>query len=436
MMPAISLNALPPLPPFQFLPEADLNFDAVLEAVPAPVPQAPAAPEVSEPSATLLNFLGINPVKGQLPISDSPPVKEEMPDNTKDESSVTPPVAEPVLTLSPLSPPIKDVFQIPPPVGTPALRLAVAETQSKPSLAISTGQDADASTAGRPEPVPSDFGVPVSSQLPKDTMKTLLAPLLNPFGLAPGGPLSKPAVSFNLGPKGSISTATRREPMQTEFGTAIAPDVSNTSSLQPFGLSSSKPSLSSNFEEKGSTSTSSVQTELGGAAFPIIQSGVLETKDSTSTHPTITAQSTDPLRFVVDRQLDLARDSRWLDALARDIVAVAEAPDRLSFRLSPPQLGQLDVDLSSSDSGLSVRMNASTEAAAHIVAAAQPRLIDELKSQGVRVAEAHVFTGGGGSQGQGQPQQQRDADQMIEFVRQRIERNNETNLTRPTGRFA
>ena len=157
---------------------------------------------------------------------------------------------------------------------------------------------------------------------------------------------------------------------------------------------------------------------------------------NTSTQPIITAPSTDPLRFVVDRQLDLARDSRWLDALARDIVAVADAPDRLSFRLSPPQLGQLDVDLSSSDSGLSVRMNASTDAAAQIVAAAQPRLIDELKSQGVRVAEAQVSTGGGGSQGQGQPQQQRDADQMIEFVRQRIERNNETNLTRPTGRFA
>lgn len=441
MMPAISLNALPSLPPFQFLPEADLNFDAVLATVAPPAPQPPAAPEVSEPSATLLNFLGINPVKGQLPISDSPPVKEEVSDRANDESSLTPPVAEAVLTLSPLSPQINEAFQIPPPVGTPALRLAVAETQSKPSLAISTGQEADASTAGRPEPVPSDFGVPVSSQLPEDATKTPLAPLLNPFGLVPGGSLSKPSVALAT-KGGSTSTSS----VQTAFGTAVIPKVSNTPSLQPFGLNSSKPSLSSNFEEKGSTSTSSVQTELGVSTSPqmfddtltpptLNSSGLRDSVD-TSTQPTITAPSTDPLRFVVDRQLDLARDSRWLDALARDIVAVADAPDRLSFRLSPPQLGQLDVDLSSSDGGLSVRMNASTEAAAHIVAAAQPRLIDELKSQGVRVAEAHVSTGGGGSQGQGQPQQQRDADQMIEFVRQRIERNNETNLTRPTGRFA
>jgi flagellar hook-length control protein FliK len=435
MMPAISLNALPAVPPFQFLPEADLNFGAVLANVAPPAPQPIAVPEVSEPSATLLNFLGINPVKGQLPISDSPPVKDEVSDSANDESSVTPPVTEPLLTLSPFSPQINEASQIPPPVGTPALRLALAETQSKPSLAISTGQKADASTAGRPEAVPSDFGVPVSSQLPEDATKTPLAPLLNPFGLVPGGSLSKPSIALAT-KGGSTSTSS----VQTAFGTTLSPEVPNTPPPQPFGLapggSLSKPSLSSNFEEKGSTSTSSVQTESGGAAFLIIQSGLLETKDSTPTQPTITAPSTDPLRFIVDRQLDLARDSRWLDALARDIVAVADAPDRLSFRLSPPQLGQLDVDLSSSDSGLSVRMNASTEAAAHIVAAAQPRLIDELKSQGVRVAEAHVSTGGGGSQGQGQPQQQRDADQMIEFVRQRIERNNDTNLTRPTGRFA
>ncbi len=258
MMPAIALNALPALPPFQFLLEADLNFGAVLATVAPPAPQPPAAPEVSEPSATLLNFLGINPVKGQLPISDSQPVKEEMPDNTKDESSVTPPVAEPVLTLSPLSPQINEAFQIPPPVGTPALRPAVAETQSKPSLAISTGQEPDASTAGRPEPVPSDFGVPVSSQLPENATKTPLAPLLTPFGLAPGGPLSKPPLALDT-KGGSTSTSS----VQTAFGTAVVPEVSNTPSLQPFGLSSSKPSLSLSAEEKSSTSTSSARTVEG-----------------------------------------------------------------------------------------------------------------------------------------------------------------------------
>lgn len=428
MMPAISLNALPALPPFQFLPEADLNFDAVLATVAPPAPQPPAAPEVSEPSETLLNFLGINPVKGQVPISDSPPVKEEMPDNTKDESSVTPSIAEPVLTLSPLSPLINEAIQIPPPVGAPLLRLAIGETQSKPSLTISAGDEADASTASRPDPVRSDSGAPVSPQLSEDATKTPLAPILNPFELAPRRSLSQPNLSTSIKPQ-ELSLLTGAQPIEAGFQS------------RPLGVSVNGVSETSLSQPITATSDLSIAAGLGGDSQGASVAGVGETvlPQQTTLAPDRPTQpvapSTDPLRFVVDRQLDLARDSRWLDALARDIVAVADASDRLSFRLSPPQLGQLDVNLSSSDGGLSVRMNASTEAATQIIAAAQPRLIDELKSQGVRVAEAHVSTGGGQSQGQGQ-QQQRDADQMIEFVRQRIERKNETNLTRPTGRFA
>lgn len=391
MMPAISLTPLPPLPPFQFMPEPDLNFGAVLEAVATPVPQPPATPEFSEPSETLLNFLGINPVKDRVPSSDSPPVKEEMPDTAKDESSVPLLVAQPLLILSPLSPQINVATQIPPPTGAPLLKLAIAETQSKPSPTTSAGDEANASTATRPDPVRTDFGFSVSPQLTEDATKTPLAPILNPFGLAPGGSLSKPSLSLDTEEKGSTSTATHREPVRTEFG---------------------------------------------GTPLSVTQFGLSEVSERPPSQLTTTTPPSDPLRFVVDRQLDLARDSRWLDALARDIVAVAEASDRLSFRLSPPQLGRLDIDLSASENGLSVRMNASTEAATQIIAAAQPRLIDELKSQGVRVAEAQVSTSSGGqSQGQGQ-QHQRDADQMIEFVRQRIERKNETNLTRSNGRFA
>lgn len=416
MMPAISINALPAVPPFQFLPEADLNFGAVLANVAPPAPQAIAAPEVSEPSETLLNFLGINPVKGQLPISDSPPVKDELSETAKDELSVTPPVAEPVLTPPQLFPQINEALQIPPSASAPPLSLAI-------------GEETSASTAGRPEPVRSDFGVPVSSQLFEDVTKTPLASILNTFELAPKRSLSQPNLSTSIKPQ-EQSLLTGAQPIEARLQNrpigAIVNGVSETS-LQPSITATSDLSVTADF---GGDSSGANVANLGETALP--QQTTLTTDRPTQP----VAPSTDPLRFIVDRQLDLARDSRWLDALARDIVAVADAPDRLSFRLSPPQLGQLDVDLSSSDSGLSVRMNASTEAAAHIVAAAQPRLIDELKSQGVRVAEAHVSTGGGGSQGQGQPQQQRDADQMIEFVRQRIERNNDTNLTRPTGRFA
>jgi flagellar hook-length control protein FliK len=334
MMPAISLIPLPALPPFQFLPEVELNFGAVLEAVPAPEPQAPVAPTPSVPSETLPTFLGINPVKAQTVSPENSAVEDEMPVSTELFSG-----------------------------EGGSLAFNIEALALPPTLTPSREKVEDLRTTASPE--------------------------------APNAPLP----------------------------------------LQAFGLSQSKPRTSLNLEEKDSISAGSVRTELGVVPLPFAQPGSTDVKEPSRAQPIASAPTTDPLRFVVEHQLDLARDSRWLDALARDIVAVADKPDQLSFRLSPPQLGRLDVDVSSSDSGLSVRMNTSTEAAAQIVAAAQPRLIDELKNQGIRVAEAQVSTGGGQSQGQGQ-QHQRDADQMIEFARARFERASDTNLKRPTGRFA
>lgn len=374
MMPAISLTPLPALPPFQFLPEADLSFDAVLATVAPPAPQTPAVAERAMPEEMLLPFLGSNPVKAQVPAEQSPPDKEETLDTPKDAPPVPlpVPVATPVLPPSPL---ISAAVQVKPASSPAPLRLSTITPQSKPALAVSAGEDE------------------------------------------------------------SASTATRREPVQTGLETATSPEIPDAPpSPQPFGLSPSKPSLSVSSEKEEGNSTSAQIFNDAFTPAPLNPSRLADTA-ATSPQPIASTSTADPLRFVVERQLDLARDSRWLDALTRDIVAVAETPDRLSFRLSPPQLGQLDVDLSTSDSGLSVRMNTSTEAAAQIVAAAQPRLIDELKSQGVRVAEAQVSTGGGQSQGQGQ-QQQREADQMIEFARGRFERTDQTNQTRPTGRFA
>jgi flagellar hook-length control protein FliK len=369
MMPAITLTPLPALPPFQFLPEADLNFDAVLATVAPPAPQMPPVAERIVPNETLLPFLGSNPVKAQVPSGNTVPVKEEMFDTPKD--ALPEPIANPMLAQ------ISAVVQVTVASSPALLRFSTSAPQSNPSPSVS----------GREE--------------------------------------------------GSTSTATRREPVRTGLETVSLPEMPDAQpSPPPFGLSLSKPSLSLNMEEeKNSTSTSSVRTEFSIVPLQLTQPGSTEVKEPTHPQPITSTPSADPLRFIVERQLDLARDSRWLDALARDIVAVADTPDRLSFRLSPPQLGRLDVDLTASDSGLSVRMNTSTEAAAQIVAAAQPRLLDDLKSQGVRVAEAQVSTGGGGSHGQGQ-QQQREADQMIEFARARFEQANDTNLTRPDGRFA
>jgi flagellar hook-length control protein FliK len=380
MMPAISLTPLPTIPPFQYLPEADLNFEAVLEAVPVPLPPAPAQPAPFEPNVALLNFLGVNPVKAQTVAPESPAIKEE--------------------TLDDETPASTELFS--PEGGSPAFTIEVSAIP--PTLPPS--RENSAGLAGEPSTIAFQ---PTASAL-----------------------LPKPPVPLNVEEKDSTS----RDSVQWELSATVSPSVPSAEPSKPFGLSQSKPRLSLDHEEKGSTSTSSVRTEFGVLSIPLTQPSLSEAREPSPAQPIANTPPTDPLRFTVERQLDLARDSRWLDALARDIVAVAETPDRLSFRLSPPQLGRLDVDLSASDNGLSVRMNASSEAATQIIAAAQPRLIDELRNQGVRVAEAQVSTGSGGQpQGQNQ-QQQRDADQMIEFARARFERAAETNLTRPTGRFA
>jgi hypothetical protein len=86
MMPAISLNAMPALPPFQFLPEAELSFDAVLgglpEAVSMPTPPVQPAPvetvDPVESVETILSFLGINPVKGQTIPPETAVLEEEV----------------------------------------------------------------------------------------------------------------------------------------------------------------------------------------------------------------------------------------------------------------------------------------------------------------------------------------------------------------------
>ncbi len=159
-----------------------------------------------------------------------------------------------------------------------------------------------------------------------------------------------------------------------------------------------------------------------------------ETRPSiTAPQPVITATPANP-EAPIDRHLNLARDSAWLDDLARDIVSAGSTSDRLSFRLSPEGLGRLDIALSQSANGLSVQMSTSTDDATQIISAAQPRLIEELRHHGVRVADAGVATGG---QQQSPTPQTRQPLQQIEHASfDHADDTKTPNDTRPKGRFA
>ena len=94
---------------------------------------------------------------------------------------------------------------------------------------------------------------------------------------------------------------------------------------------------------------------------------------------------------VAERLLDMGSDDQWIAQLAADIAATKSETGDLSFRLMPRHLGRLDVAMKMDDGGgVSLRLDAQHEATATIVTAAQPRLVEDLRQQGVRVAEAQV----------------------------------------------
>ena len=99
---------------------------------------------------------------------------------------------------------------------------------------------------------------------------------------------------------------------------------------------------------------------------------------------------------LVQHHLDLARDTQWLDTLAKDIARAASSDSQLRFQLNPEHLGSLKVELINSAQGTSVKLTADTEAARSILADAQPRLIAEARAQGLRISEATVDLGGPG----------------------------------------
>jgi flagellar hook-length control protein FliK len=98
---------------------------------------------------------------------------------------------------------------------------------------------------------------------------------------------------------------------------------------------------------------------------------------------------------IADRVLDVSRGNVWIDQLAADISAAQKSDGELNFRLIPARLGQLDVQISTREAGMALTFSAQNDEAANIVAAAQPRLVEELRSQGIRVAGSEVGTAPG-----------------------------------------
>lgn len=144
---------------------------------------------------------------------------------------------------------------------------------------------------------------------------------------------------------------------------------------------------------------------------------------------------------IAERVLDMDSDGAWIDQLARDIAATKSDGGDINFRLMPRHLGRLDVAMQMGDEGMSLKMDTHHEATATIVTAAQGRLVDELRQQGVRVTGAEVTCTPGetGRQSQSQGQGRTaapDPSHLIETATERAEPRDEDRAADRRGRFA
>lgn len=146
--------------------------------------------------------------------------------------------------------------------------------------------------------------------------------------------------------------------------------------------------------------------------------------------PVASAQPTVAPQMV--QHLDLARDLAWIGNLAQEIVAASNDRETLSFRLMPRSIGQLDVDLSRSPDGLHVEMTATTERAQQIIAAEQPRLLEELRQSGVKTIGTELASGEQSGSQRGQQQPRNDLQSAAFKARLQPDKPE----TRPDGRFA
>jgi len=166
---------------------------------------------------------------------------------------------------------------------------------------------------------------------------------------------------------------------------------------------------------------------------------IIFTQPATQAAGTI-AEAT-PMAPVAERVLDMTSDDAWIEQLARDIAATKSQSGDISFRLMPRHLGRLDVAMRQEDGGVSLKLDTQHEATATVVHAAQGRLVEDLRQQGVRVAGAEVTctpgeTGRQSQQGAGQGRgPAHDSAHLIETAPERAEpRDDERAATR--GRFA
>ncbi len=320
------------------------------------------------------------------------------------------PIAPEQLLPAEAAAPVADV----PVVETPVAKAEPSDADSAAALAatlliaLNGGAQNTAPTTGKPVPAESEIETPPEAADPGEVTTT--APAAN-WATATAAVTPTPA-------KPAKAPET---PAAPDRDTAAAPIIARPrDALQTLtlALAGAEAPVAKPVEAAPSMTVQFAQLALNGGA---------------------TLTDTAAPALVAERVLDLDSDGAWIDQLAHDIAATKSDSGDISFRLMPRHLGRLDVAMQMGDEGMSLKMDTHHEATATIVTAAQARLVDELRQQGVRVAGAEVTCTPGetGRQSQGQGRTAApDPTHLIETATEHAEPRDEGRAADRRGRFA
>ncbi len=403
----------------------------------ASLPTTPAA--VTAPTAA--NPFAVQPAAP--PVATAPVAAEVLP--TPDAAALPAPAATPVPPAAALfglpqpgiempveaAMPETVAIKTPAPAAKPEAAPATAEAAAAASLliAVATPFKAAAPAADKPAPVAEADGEASTDSEP---------------AAAPIQPNAQPVAEIVAAPVAATIVATAMpaadKPVAEKAAKpAIPPTVrhtdANAAASQP--LAATKPEAA---QPQPAPAFAAVEPK---AAKPVVDVAASMTvlfaqPDLQAAAPLAEAVRAAP---VAERVLDMTSDDQWIAQLAADIAATKSDKGDISFRLMPRHLGRLDVSMLSGDEGVTVRLDTQHEATATIVSAAQPRLVEDLRQQGVRIADAQVtHTPAEAGRQQQNPGQGRggmaDASHMIETAAEQADTTHDERTADRRGRFA
>ncbi len=362
------------------------------------------------------------------------------------------PLGTPVapIDFAPAAPPALAVVRQP---RTPALPIRAPQAALPQDLAQTEELPVESATPRKPDAAPADKAILAANEL-LATLAQFTTPANKPVA-------AKPVIEGESASEGEMPVAAEGTPIAAFLAPAAAP-----AETRPAGkpaaekapaakprrddapaLPTAAPKVRDNAPALALTTVAALEP---AAAKPAAEPSMTVLFAQPATAATTALAAAAPAATIAERTLDLSSDDAWIEQLAADIAATKSASGDISFRLMPRHLGRLDVSMMAGDEGVSVRLDTQHEATATIVTAAQTRLADDLRQQGVRVAETQVThtpaetgrqfqqnPGQGQGQGQGRGAVQ-DAAHLIETAAERDTRQ-ETRDERSgdrRGRFA